>query len=280
MESGNEAGGPRRRKFIWRSEPPPPPFSRSRSSDPDRENENEYEYEYDSTEPGGSAPRFAIASAGFRPFSSELSMSAAQSRKPWPMKWIVLAIVAFIIPYTYLELHFRKPGPAYRPYEDTRNRINNARLLSAGFQRVTLNAERPAEPGRLGLASAAPAVSAAAPGGLPAELGGALIDQPLLPVSIDSVTTAATVASAQAYAIQFTCTLPDNKEQLADAHLYHREGVLFLVPSFEKLDGGLLARTRESTVLVTVPAATLRPGSYTVTVIGGRASRRWTLQVH
>ncbi len=197
------------------------------------------------------------------------------------MKWVVLAIIAFIVPYTYLELHFRKPGPAYRPYEDTRNRINNARLLSAGYQRITLNAERPADSsGRLGITSSAAAVSATAAGGLPSDLGSALIDQPLLPVSIDSVTSAATASAAQPYAIQFTCTLPDNKEQLADAHLYHREGTLVLVPAFEKLDGGLLARTRESTVLVTVPAATLKPGSYTVTVIGGRASRSWTLQVH
>ena len=73
---------------------------------------------------------------------------------------------------------------------------------------------------------------------------------------------------------------PSNKEQLADAYLYHREGTLVLVPSFEKLNGGLLSRTRESTVLVTVPAAVLKPGSYTVTVIGGHASRSWTLQVH
>jgi hypothetical protein len=196
------------------------------------------------------------------------------------MKWVVLAIIAFIVPYTYLELHFRKPGPAYRPYEDTRNRINNARLLSAGYQRVTLTAERPADSNRLGITSSAAALSAAAAGGLPTDLGGALIDQPLLPVSIDSVTAAASATAAQSYAIQFTCTLPDNKEQLADAHLYLREGTLVLVPAFEKLDGGLLARTRESTVLVTVPAAMLKPGSYTVTVIGGHASRSWTLQVH
>jgi hypothetical protein len=196
------------------------------------------------------------------------------------MKWVVLAIIAFIIPYTYLELHFRKPGPAYRPYEDTRNRINNARLLSAGYQRITLNAVRPADSGRLGITSTAAAVSSSMAGGLPADLGGALIEQPLLPVSIDGVTAAATTSAAQPYAIQFTCTLPDNKEQLADAHLYHREGALVLVPAFEKLDGGLLARTRESTVLVTVPAATLKPGSYTVTVVGARASRSWTLQVH
>ena len=196
------------------------------------------------------------------------------------MKWVALAIIAFIVPYTYLELHYRKPGRPYRPYEDTRNRVNTARLLSAGYQRVTLNAERPADSGRLAIASSAPAVATASPGGVPAELGGALIDPPLLPVSIDSVTSPATASAAQPYAIQFTCTLPDNKEQLADAQLYHKEGVLMLVPSFEKLDGGLLARTRESTVLVTVPAATLKPGSYTVTVIGGRTSRSWTLQVH
>jgi hypothetical protein len=197
------------------------------------------------------------------------------------MKWVALAILAFIVPYTYLTLHYRKPGRAFRPYEDTRNRINNSRLLSAGYQRITLDAERPAEPGLplvLGADSAARSEPAA--GGLPADLGDALIDPPILPVSIDKVVTPSSASVSQPYLIQFTCTLPDNKEQLADAHLYHKAGSLVLVPSFEKLSGGLLARTRESTILLTVPAATLKPGSYTVTVIGGRSSRQWTLQVH
>jgi len=208
-------------------------------------------------------------------------MPAAPERKPWPMKWVAVAILVCLVPYTFLTLYYRKPGRAFRPYEDTRNRINNSRLLSAGYQRIALNTELPAEPGKLGgLVLGGPAASEASTGGLPGDLGEALIDRPLLPVTIETVTAAATISAVQSYGIQFTCTLPDNKEQLADAHLYHREGSLVVVPSFEKLGGGLLSRTKESTVLVNVPAGTLKPGRYVVTLVGGRSSRQWTLQVH
>ena len=34
-------------------------------------------------------------------------------RKPWPMKWIIVAILVTIIPYTWITLAFRKPNPAH-----------------------------------------------------------------------------------------------------------------------------------------------------------------------
>ena len=82
------------------------------------------------------------------------------------------------------------------------------------------------------------------------------------------------------YPIQFTCTLADNKRQLAGAELYVRDDLITLVPTFEQLDGGLLSRSRESVVLVTVPPGTLRPGTFKVTLVGERTSRTWSLQVH
>jgi hypothetical protein len=203
-------------------------------------------------------------------------MSAAEYRKPWPMKWVVLAIVLFIVPYTFLTLHYRKPGPDYRPYEDIKDRANTIRLLSSGYQRITVGVLRPAEPVR----PAATAVVTPAPGGLPANLADTLIDQPLLPVSIDHVLTPAESGSVQQYRIQFTCTVRDNSEQPVGGQLYLREGELVVVPLFEKLAGGLLARSRESTILLTVPAGAIKPGRYEVTLIGAQTSRRWTLQVH
>ncbi|HWA10855.1 MAG TPA: hypothetical protein VG838_15555 [Opitutaceae bacterium] len=203
-------------------------------------------------------------------------MSALPSRKPWPMKWVVLAIILVIVPYTYLTLHYRKPGPAYRPYEDGKRRAVTGRLVSAGYQRIALDAQRPADPVRSGSS----AETAPAPGGLPPALTEALIDSPVLPVSIDAVTAAGSTGAVQPYSIQFTCTLADNKAQPTGGQLYRHDNELILVPSFEKLDAGLLARTRDSTILLTVPAGALKPGRYDVRVVGVRASRRWTLQVH
>lgn len=191
------------------------------------------------------------------------------------MKWIVVVILAVIVPYTFLTVHYRKPGPAYRPYQDMKDRANVLRLLSAGYQRITLTAQRPADPLR-GIASAP---AAAASGGLPAALRSTLVEPPLLPAEILNVSAAPAVSSVQPYPIQFTCTLPDNKQQLAGAELYVKDDEVFITPDFERLTGGLLTRSRENVILLTVPAGALKPGRYRVTLTGENASRTWVLQV-
>ena len=192
------------------------------------------------------------------------------------MKWIVLAIVVVIVPYTYLTLRYRKPEKAFQPYADLKDRANTIRLLSAGFQRINLAAQRPADP--VSALIAAPVSSAA--GGLPLGLRSSLVDEPLLPAEILSVAAAPNATAAEPYSIQFSCALPDDRQQLGGAHLYLRSGEIFLVPHFERLDGGLLTRSRKNVVLLTVPAGALKPGSYLATILGQRASKAWTVQVH
>ncbi len=191
------------------------------------------------------------------------------------MKWIVIVIVAVIVPYTYLTLRYRKPGPAFAPYHDMQDRANTMRLLSAGFQRITLGAARPADPVHGAAADVQPA-----PGGVPAALRSTIVVQPLLPAEILTVSAAPTASAVSPYAIPFTCSLPDNKQQLGGAELYVKGDEIWITPNYEKLTGGLIARSRENTILLTVPAAALKPGRYHVTLVGQNASRAWTLQVH
>jgi hypothetical protein len=192
------------------------------------------------------------------------------------MKWIVLTIIVVLVPYTFLTLYYRKPGPAYRPYQDAQERANVVRLLSAGYQRITVAAQRPADSPR----AAAAAPTTAVLGGLPSELVATLVQKPLLPPEIHAVTAAPSVSALQPYAIQFTCTLPDNKQQLAGAELYVKDAEIVITPDFELLTGGLLARSRESVILLTVPAGALKPGTYRVTLAGQHSSRAWSVQVH
>jgi hypothetical protein len=191
------------------------------------------------------------------------------------MKWIAVAIVLVIIPYTFLTLRFRKPGPAFQPYADMKDRANVTRLLSAGYQRIPLPALRPAEP----LRSAGTTFADEAPGGLPAELKATLVDTPLLPTDILGVSAPRTGNTLQPYPIQFTCILPDDKQQLAGADLYLKDYTVVITPSFERVSGTLQSRTREPIVLVTIPAGTLKPGNYHVTLAGERTSRAWSLEV-
>jgi hypothetical protein len=148
-------------------------------------------------------------------------MSAARrDRKPWPMKWVALTIIIVLVPYTFLTLHYRKKGKAFEPHQDIKERANTLRLLSAGFQRVTLEATRPAE--RLSLSTTVPTQNTI--GGLPSALGSSLIDKPQLPTEIVSVVAAPEANPLLAYPIEFACTLPDNKQQLGGAELYIRDG--------------------------------------------------------
>jgi hypothetical protein len=190
------------------------------------------------------------------------------------MKWVVLAIVLFLVPYTFITLRYRKPSPAYRPYEDMKNRANVVRLLDAGYQRIPLPAQRPSDP-----TGAKPITTTTAPGGLPKELRSALVEELLLPTEIINVAAASSGTATAPYTVRFSCTLPDDKRQLAGADLYAKGDQIVIAPVFERLSGNLATRTRDNVVLITVPAGALKPGQYHVTLAAQKASRSWALQL-
>lgn len=191
------------------------------------------------------------------------------------MKWIVVAILLLVVPYTILTLRYRKPGPAFQPYEDMKNRVNVSRLLAAGYQRIPIIAQRPAD----GARTRHGAAITTAPGGIPPDLRSTLVEPLLLPVEILTVEATATASTLQPYSIQLACALPDDKQQLGGADLYVRGEQLVLAPTFEHIAGDLLTRSRQASVLITIPAGALRPGHYTVTLVAQRASRTWPLEV-
>jgi hypothetical protein len=190
------------------------------------------------------------------------------------MKWIAVAIILVIVPYTFLTLRYRKPNAPFRPYEDLKNRSNVVRLLSAGYQRIPLAAMRPADP-----SGARPTTTASAPGGVPAELRSALVEAPLLPAEIISVAANPSASTTAPYLIRFSCSLPDDKRQLSGADLYVKGDQIVVTPVFEPLVGKLAARTRDNVVLITVPAGALKPGHYRITLAAQNASRSWSLEM-
>ena len=192
------------------------------------------------------------------------------------MKWIVVAILLLIIPYTIITLRYRKPGPAFQPYEDMKNRANVARLLSAGYRRIPLAATIPAEGGTR---AAGGASITGVTGGLPEGLRSTLVEPLLLPSEIGHVTAAALASALTSYAIQLTCILPNDKQQLGGAELFLRDKEMVIAPTFEPVAGELLTRSRQTTVLLTIPAGTLAPGHYEVTLAAERQSATWNLEV-
>ncbi|CAM2866189.1 hypothetical protein [Rariglobus hedericola] len=202
------------------------------------------------------------------------------NRKPWPMKWVALAIVLCIGPYTWVTLHYRKPkDQTFNPYEDMKQRANVMRLLDAGYQRINATAERPAEPQQIVRAMNALASISDAPAGLSESLDVTLVEIPQLPLSFSSVSAPRETASLLPYPIVITCTLGDQKHQLGGAQVFVRGLSVVIVAQFEPLDGELTARSKESPVLITLPGGTLKVGEYTVLLAGSEQSRQWTLTV-
>ncbi len=70
-------------------------------------------------------------------------------RKPWPMSWVVIAIVAYIVIYTSINLGFRKPGPGHEPAAEARaHRRHFIQASMSGWTRYGVHFGMPApEPG-------------------------------------------------------------------------------------------------------------------------------------
>jgi hypothetical protein len=191
------------------------------------------------------------------------------------MKWVIIAIILIVVPYTFLTLRYRKPGPAFQPYEDMKKQANVSRLLDAGYRRIAIPSQRSADsvPTRGG------AKFETTGGGLPATLRSTLVETPLLPLEITSIIAAPTANTLQPYTIHFTCSLPNDKQQLEGAQLFIRGDSIVITPTFELVTGDLRTRTQNADVLITIPPGVLAPATYHVTLAAQRASRSWTFEM-
>lgn len=198
------------------------------------------------------------------------------------MRWIVASILLFVVPYTYVNLKFRKPNKAFEPYADMKEQANVKRLLDAGFARASVRAERPypaLSSQELLPEGTQPAAVSAVAGGLPPPLDSTLVERPRLPAAYANLVTPSELAAHDAARMQFTARLEDDHEQLAGAAVYIRNDEIVIVPSFEPVPGSLQARSKDGIVLLTLPAGLLAPGRHTVTLAGARESARWTVNV-
>ena len=201
----------------------------------------------------------------------------ALNRKPWSMKWIVLAIVVCIVPYTWITLKYRKGAPPHLPYQDNKDRAQVMRLLDSGYQRVEVSLERLVDPPPP-LAHPAPFTSV--PGGLPPSLSTLLIDPPPVPSTFVQLDAPASSLVGTPYVLQVGCTQPHREEQAATSFLYLRGQEAVFIIGYDDIPGDLQARRLEAYVRLTVPANTFHSGQYRATLIGAETSRHWTFTVH
>lgn len=193
------------------------------------------------------------------------------------MKWIVVAILVFVVGYTVVNLIFRKPGQAYRPYQDANDRATTARLLAAGWHKLPLDTRRPVEkPG----IEVAPATISQGAVGLGLDFAPNFAAQPKLVASIDRVTAPSSVAAGADYSFYFTATLTDQHNQFGEITLYQRGNELVFVPETEKLPGQqLMTRWDDSTYAVTFATTTLPAGRYVARIVARGPSATWSFTV-
>jgi hypothetical protein len=188
------------------------------------------------------------------------------------MRWIALAIAAYVVVYTVVTLRYRKPGPEFQPYEQFRER---AGLAKAGFVHLQAKIDRPADPRFEGGGAAVSEVA----GGLPEGLRGVLPAGIPLPAEIGKVFAPAVERRGGPYSLQFGCLLPDNRSELGGAEAYLKDGAITIVSDVERLPGGLLTRTRANVILLSLPPGALPPGTYRATLVGERSSKSWSFEV-
>ena len=197
--------------------------------------------------------------------------------KPWSMKWIIVAIVIFVVGYTAVNFFYRKKGPAYRPYQDAQDRATTARLLAGGWHKIPIETRRPMEKPDLDGATATISHEIA---GLGPDLEAKFAEKPRLLSSIDRVTAPASVAHGATCEVYFTATISKLNAQVGDLALYQHDHELVLVPSIENLPGkALLSRWNDSTYYVSFSTANLAPGKYTMRIAAMAPAATWKFEV-
>ena len=193
------------------------------------------------------------------------------------MKWIVLAIAVFVVGYTVVNFYFRKPGKAYRPYQDAQDRATIARLLAAGWQKMPVDTRRPVEKPA---SDDTPAPVTRDWPGLGSDLADKFAEKPKLLATIDKVTAPATITHGEDYSFYFTASLADLKAQVGELTLYRHGNELVLIPTIENLPGKeLMSRWNDSTYTATFSTANLPPGRYSARIVAQGPAATWSFTV-
>lgn len=189
--------------------------------------------------------------------------------KPWPMKWIVIAIIVCIVPYTWITLRHRKPGPAYLPYADNKARAEVLRLLDAGYRRFM----QPVAPADANASlEAVPAGVSEQPGGMPPFLEEVLLDPLALPASVKLVGARTGSSLSEPLRIAF---LVEASVPVAQAAIFVRNEDVTLAPVLSGTASHSAEKTQSPVMVIELPAGTLGPGTYRFTLLSEQTNLSW-----
>jgi hypothetical protein len=193
---------------------------------------------------------------------------------------IAVCLAAYTI-FTLATLENRKTArQTHEPWAEAQARAEKVRRAeTAGYKLITATTERPADPALMDEAiNKFRATITPAPAGVPAEISILISPQPRLPDNIRKIAAPATISPNDPCQILYTCQLPDDRKLHAGTSVYIKDNDLVIITHFDTLDGDLRARTRETTVLLTLPGGVFTAGrTYNITLAARDESRRWTM---
>lgn len=193
------------------------------------------------------------------------------------MKWVALVTFVCIAIYTYLTLHYRKPGPSHEPYRESVERAIAARLAAGGWQRIPADLERPVD--LTGGGARRADVTRDSPG-LGRDLAAVFVEKPPMLTVVDRASAPAEVTRGEHYAANFTGRLASSKSQLGDVALYRRGSLIVLIPTTEPLPGHALeSRRPDNGYSVSFPTQSLPPGQYRARLVSQGPALEWSFTV-
>lgn len=200
------------------------------------------------------------------------------ARKAWPIKWIVLAILAYVVGYTFINIAYRKPsGSAHEPYAEARQReLRTVQTTMHGWTRLTCSFTE-------ALSTPEPAAVSAEPlpqpldQHLPRELPMIMPGEPALHPANVTLHAPARLSASEALRLRLefpeTASVPAFGEVLA----YAKENRLYVFIQ----DQRHVARDAQPTpaaspLAIELPPAALTPGTWQATAFTASQALTWS----
>lgn len=70
----------------------------------------------------------------------DIPTNPTPEKKPWPMRWVAVVILVYIVGYTAINVVFRKPEPPHEPYAEAQERrqMRTIRASMMGWTRLVV----------------------------------------------------------------------------------------------------------------------------------------------
>ena len=206
------------------------------------------------------------------------------AKKPWPMKWIVLAIAVYVVGYTVINISYRKPaGAAHEPYAEAREqrRMRSIQVTNYGWSRVACELTQPgtALSGPAAEISAAP-LPARLDRHLPPELVLVVPRAPALHPAGITLSAPARVDAEDSLRLVLDFPVDASVPAFGETLAYFKDNQLFLFLQDQRHVAPDSQPTPAASPLALVlPPATLTPGTWQASAFSASQAFTWSFTV-